>query len=270
MKIDINPDWWKTLFDDIYLLTDARSVGDNQITRQEVDVFSELLPLRKSDLILDLCGGHGRHSLELYRRGFQGCTVLDFSETLLERGRAAAAERGCTIGFIQGDATATGLPEAGFDHVLILGNSLGYLPQATDDLRILNEANRLLKPGGGLLIDVTDGSLVRSQFKPNAWHEIDGQFVVCRERELDEDRIRAREVVICKDRGLIRDRNYAIRIYDPEGLSSLVKAAGFTEVITHRGFSPRSGTGDYGFMNHRVLTTALKKDKKMGNPADSP
>ncbi len=69
MTIQVDPDWWKTLFDDIYLLTDARSVCDEEITRREVDLICELLPIRPDHKILDLCGGHGRHSLELAARG---------------------------------------------------------------------------------------------------------------------------------------------------------------------------------------------------------
>ncbi len=37
MKVD--PDWWKKLFDDIYLVTDARSVCDDDITGREVDLI---------------------------------------------------------------------------------------------------------------------------------------------------------------------------------------------------------------------------------------
>ncbi len=33
MTIDVDPDWWKTLFDEVYLMTDARSIGDEVITR---------------------------------------------------------------------------------------------------------------------------------------------------------------------------------------------------------------------------------------------
>ncbi len=77
MPIEVDPDWWKTMFDDVYLLTDARSVCDETLTRLEVDVVCELLPIKSSHNILDLCGGHGRHSFELYRRGFSSCTLLD-------------------------------------------------------------------------------------------------------------------------------------------------------------------------------------------------
>jgi D-alanine-D-alanine ligase len=256
MSFEVNPDWWKSLFDEVYLLTDARSVDDAEVTRREVDVLCELLPLQPEHQILDLCGGQGRHSLELSRRGYGACTVLDYSEVLLERGRQKANGNGCSIRFIQGDAAQTELPDAEFDHVMILGNSLGYLPQTTDDLRIMTEARRMLKPEGYLLLDITDGAIIRERFNPNAWHEIEEDIVVCRQRELDEEGVKVREVVLCKERGLIRDQTYAIRTYSPERLQSLVCDAGFSDVNIHRNFSPQMGEGDYGFMNHRLLLTA--------------
>jgi len=259
MGIDVSPDWWQSLFDEIYLITDARSVCDAEVTRREVDVFCELLSLRPSDRILDLCGGQGRHSLELCARGYGECTVLDYSEILLEHGRAAAAVQDSRVKFVQGDASDTGLPGEGFDHVLLLGNSIGYFADADGDLRILEEARRLLRPGGRLLVDVTDGARVRETFRPNAWHEIEEDIVVCRQRELDGKCIRAREMVISKDEGLVRDRTYAIRIYDPAVLEELMQRAGFDVVDLRRGFSPRDGDGDYGFMDHRLLVTVKKR-----------
>jgi len=262
MKIDVTPDWWKTLFDEVYLLTDARSVCNDDVTRREIDVICELLPLQEADSILDLCGGHGRHSLELARRGYPQCTVLDYSQVLLERGRAAAEQIGCPVAFVQGDATATGLPEGTYDHALILGNSLGYMPEAVNDLQIMQETLRLLKPGGCLLVDVTDGIVVREKFSPNAWHEIEGKIIVCRQRELVDNFIRAREVVLCKDQGLVRDQSYAIRLYAPETLEALVDEAGFSDIFIHRGFSAQGKDGDYGFMNHRLIITARKPEDR--------
>jgi D-alanine-D-alanine ligase len=258
MKIDVKPDWWKTLFDDVYLQTDARSVCNAEVTRSEVDFICSSLPIKPTDIILDLCGGQGRHSLELARRGFIGCTVLDYSQVLLEHGRAEAAKMRACVHFVHGDATSTCLPDLTYDHVLILGNSLGYLPETVDDLRILKEAFRLLKPGGWLLVDVTDGAVVRKQFNPNSWHEIGGKIVVCRQRELSDNLIRAREIVLCKERGLVRDQCYAIRLYAPDTLEALTGEAGFADVLVRRGFSVQEKSGDYGFMNHRLIITARK------------
>jgi D-alanine-D-alanine ligase len=258
MKIDVNPDWWKTLFDEVYLKTDARSVCDEDITRREVDAVCGLLPLRLDHTIVDLCGGQGRHSLELARRGFEQCTVLDYSHVLLEYGREKAQASGVQVTFVQGDATSTRLPAETYDHVLILGNSLGYMPEDVDDLRIMQEALRLLKPGGYLLVDVTDGAVVRDKFNPNAWHEVEDTIVVCRQRQLTDNFIRAREIVMCKQQGLMRDQSYAIRLYSSKCLEDLVARAGYTKTSIQSGFSSHQKEGDYGFMNHRLLLTAQK------------
>ena len=260
MKIDVNPEWWKTLFDEVYLKTDARSVCDDEITSREVDAVCGLLPLKHDDAIVDLCGGQGRHSLELARRGFQRCTVLDYSHALLAHGRETAEASGVQVTFVQGDATSTRLPGQSYDHVLVLGNSLGYMSENVDDLRIMQEAMRLLKPGGRLLLDVTDGAVVREKFVPNAWHEVEETIVVCRQRQLTDNFIRAREVVMCKEQGLMRDQNYAIRLYSSQCLDALVTEAGFLDIFIQSGFSSHSKEGDYGFMNHRLLLTARKPD----------
>jgi D-alanine-D-alanine ligase len=258
MTIEVDPDWWKTLFDEVYLLTDARSVCDPEITKREVDVICELLPIQEGHRVLDLCGGQGRHSVELCSRGIGGCTVLDYSNYLIDYGRKQALHLDGSISFIQADARDTGLPSESFDHLLIMGNSLGYLPDPDDDRRILAEAHRLLKPGGCILIDVTDGESVKAGLNPNAWHEIGDDIVVCRERELIDDTIHAREVVISKDKGIIREGTYAIRLYEPETLAALVTDAGFGHVKIITDFSPREGEGDYGCMNHRMIVTARK------------
>ena len=92
MSLKIDPDWWKTMFDDVYLLTDARSVCNNDITRMEVNIICELLPMDFTHDILDLCGGHGRHSFELYSRGYRNCTILDYSQYLIEHAMSQAED----------------------------------------------------------------------------------------------------------------------------------------------------------------------------------
>jgi D-alanine-D-alanine ligase len=258
MSIDVDPEWWKTLFDDVYLITDARSVNDETITRQEVALFASLIPIRPDDRILDLCGGHGRHALELCRRGCCGGTVLDYSQALLDVGARAAAEMRYPIRFVQGDARRTGLPAETFEHVLILGNSLGYIMEPEADLHILKESRRLLKPDGWILIDVSDGDAARSKTAPQAWHEIGDDVVVCRQRELHEGRICARELVLSKGNGLIRDRTYCIRLYGAADLADLVTRAGFVDVQVHTEASVIGSDIDVGCMNHRLAVTARR------------
>ena len=230
MTIDVDPDWWKTLFDDVYLVTDSRTIDNDRVTRQEIDLFRQLVPLRSDDRILDLCGGHGRHALELCQRGFRNCTVLDYSHALLEIGKRNASRQGLPIGFIRADARFAALADAVYDHVLILGNSLGYIQEPHADLSILQESWRLLKPRGYLLLDVTDGEAVNASITPFTWHEIGKDMVVCRQREIRDRRVCAREMVLSKTRGLIRDKTYCIRLYRADDLATLLTRVGFEAV----------------------------------------
>jgi len=258
MTIEVDPDWWKSLFDEVYLVTDSRSVDDDRVTRLEIDIFTALVPMRSRDRILDLCGGHGRHSLELYSRGFLDCTVLDYSKALIDIGKNRAAEKGYAIAFMQGDARHTDMESATFDHVLILGNSLGYIADYDADLLILKECARLLKPGGWLLLDVTDGESVRMKISPQAWHQIGDDIVVCREREVSNGVISAREIVLSKARGMIRDKTYRIRLYGEDDIAALVRSAGFDDIQVHTNASAMTRTDDVGCMNHRLVATARK------------
>ncbi len=260
MSIKVDPGWWKTLFDEVYLLTDARSVCDEKLTRRETDVVCDLIPLEMHHRILDLCGGQGRHSMELSSRGFSSCTVLDYSQYLIDVGMEMASRSGCKVEFLQGDARETGLAGSSYDHVLILGNSIGYLPCSDDDSRILMEAYRLLKPGSWILVDVADGEQVRDSLNPNAWHEIDEDIVVCRTRQIEGGSVLAREVVVSKEKGLIRDQSYCIRYFEAETLRDMMIGAGFETVRVHRDFKLHDKEGDYGFMNRRMIVTAKKPE----------
>ena len=61
--VSAEENWWMSIFDDVYLQTDARSVCDDQLTREEVDFLENGPKISKRWQILDLCGGQGRHAL---------------------------------------------------------------------------------------------------------------------------------------------------------------------------------------------------------------
>lgn len=264
-NIKVDPDWWMHLFDDVYLCTDARSVCDPELTRREVDLFLSLLPIEADHRILDLCGGHGRHSLEFRGRGFNRCSLLDYSEVLVDHARHSSQALQLPLDCHCGDARATGFAADSFDHVLILGNSLGYIAEPGADDLILSEAYRVLCPGGWILVDITDGAAVRSRFRPNAWHEIGEDMVICRDRELLSDRIHAREMVVSKKTGLIRDQTYAIRLYDRHTLVDLLHRTGFEQTRVITDFSSHKQEGDFGFMNHRMVGVGRKPSARAGN-----
>src|SRR6201998_623849 len=62
-------DWWRTLFNALYLETDGDVFENDRNTSEEVDLLIRTVGLERNDRILALCCGQGRHSLELGWRG---------------------------------------------------------------------------------------------------------------------------------------------------------------------------------------------------------
>jgi len=256
--VKINPNWWKTLFDETYLLTDARSVCDNELTCWEVDFLEQALKFEKSSPILDLCGGQGRHSLELSRRGFKDVTVLDYSNFLINQGKESAQREGLKTIFIQSDARNTGLPDQRYKFIIIMANSFGYFIDEKEDEKVLREVFRLLMPGGFLLLDLPNKEYVLKNFSPQSWHKANEEIVVCRQRTLKEDVILGREMVISKIQGLIRDETYCARLYSPEKISELFRSVGFSSITIQKDFVSHKKKGDYGSMTNRIIVIAQR------------
>mgnify|MGYP000688796065 CR=1 FL=1 len=99
---------------------------------------------------------------------------------------------------------------------------------------------------------------VSTKIAPHAWHEIGDDVVVCRQREIREPFICAREIVMSKTDGVIRDQSYAIRIYDAADVSNLLAESGFNCIDIRTEFSPHAAKGDYGFMNNRMIAVGQK------------
>ncbi len=258
MNIHVDNNWWKELFDEIYLLTDARSVCDEKLTGQEVNFLEETLDWDKSAPILDLCGGQGRHSLELSRRGYMNVTVLDYSGYLVDLGKKRAREEGLNTIFAQGDARNTGLGGQSFQFIIIMASSFGYFDNEDENKKILNEAFRLLMPGGTLLLDLPDRDYVLKNFRPFSCHKVNEDITVGRERELGDDIIYTRETVMSQKGGCIRNRTYCTRLYSPEKISGLLYSVGFSSITCQRDFMSREAEGDYGCMTNRMIVVAKR------------
>lgn len=256
----VYPTWWRNIFNSLYLKTDGDVVEDQRITNEEVDQFLSILKISPEDRILDLCCGQGRHSLELSRRGFKFIEGLDRSHYLIQRAKKQTMKEGLDVRFREGDARKLAYAPDTFDVVMILGNSFGYFETIEDDLRVLKEVFRVLKPWGRLLIDVADGGYLRENFQPRSWEWIDRKLFVCRERSLslDEQRLISREVITNVEKGVIADQFYAERLYSKESLPHILKSAGFNDIIFHCEFSPDSERNqDLGMMERRLIVTSV-------------
>ncbi len=252
-------DWWRRLFNSIYLKTDGDVVENHANTGREVDLLVQCAGLEPNDRVLDLCCGQGRHCLELSRRGFRHVTGVDRSRYLIRLARRRAKSDGLNITFHEGDARRFRIAADSFHCVAILGNSFGYFEREEDDRRVLDAVARVLGPLGTLVMDLVDGDWMRAHFEPRSWEWIDQNHMVCRERSLSGDgtRLISREVVVHCDRGVIVDQFYAERLYSREQIGNLLEEAGFHSIRDHGSVLAESDRNqDLGMMAHRMFLTA--------------
>jgi SAM-dependent methyltransferase len=174
--------WYEEFFDQDYLKTYERALSTER-TQREVAFVCQTLGLGPGDEVLDLCCGHGRHSIELAVRGLQ-VTGLDLNEGLLDQARNGADERGLVLDLVHGDMRAIPF-RSRFDAVINMFSSFGYLESEEDDLRALTGVRDALKVGGGLLLDMINREWVISNYVENEWREDDSGALVLEHREID-------------------------------------------------------------------------------------
>jgi D-alanine-D-alanine ligase len=258
----VRSDWWRNIFNYLYLKTDADVVDDRDITSREIDLIINTLNLTPQHRILDLACGQGRHTLELARRGFENVEGLDRSHYLIQKAKSRARKESLTVKLREGDARKIPVPPDSFDFVLILGNSFGYFESPHEDRRVLEEVFRVMKPWGQVLLDVADGEYLREHFEPRSWEWIDKKYFVCRERSLaaDRNRLISREVITHVEKGVLADQFYAERLYTKESLDKLINQSGFSNITFHGELVPKSKRDqDLGMMKIRLLATATAK-----------
>lgn len=266
-------DWWRSLFNSVYLKTDGDVVENDNNTVQEVELLVRAAALEKADRVLDLCCGQGRHSLELARKGFGNVTGVDRSRYLIRLARKRAKQSGLAVTFQEGDARKFRLPESTFDCVVLMGNSFGYFDREEDDTLVLEAVKRVLRSAGTIAMDLTDGDWLRRNFERRSWEWIDQNHFVCRERSLTEDgtRLVSREVVVHAERGVIVDQFYAERLYSREMIGELLDRVGFTAIRDHGSVSTESDRNqDLGMMAQRLFLTAQAPRKAIPTSKKGP
>jgi SAM-dependent methyltransferase len=97
--------------------------------------------------ILDYGCGYGRNLHALYERGFHNGLGVDFAEAMVERGRGLHPRLDLRVV----DGPPLDEPDGSFDLVLLFA-VLTCIPGDDDQQAVIDEACRLLRPGGLLYI----------------------------------------------------------------------------------------------------------------------
>lgn len=130
------------------VMNDAMSMGVHRIWK---DAMMDWLAPRKGMKLLDVAGGTGDISFRFLKRAGGGhATVFDMTQSMLDEGRkrAEAESMQDSLNWVCGDAMALPFEDNTFDAYTI---SFG-IRNVTRIQDAINEAYRVLKPGGRLLV----------------------------------------------------------------------------------------------------------------------
>lgn len=130
------------------IMNDVMSVGIHRIWK---DAMMDWLAPRAGQRLLDVAGGTGDVSFRFLKRaGNAHATVLDLTEPMLVEGRkrAEATQKADQLDWVVGDAMKLPFDDSTFDVYTI---SFG-IRNVTRPQEALNEAYRVLKPGGRLMV----------------------------------------------------------------------------------------------------------------------
>lgn len=196
-------------------------------TITEVNFVEKTLNLELEMKILDIPCGHGRHSVELAKRGYS-VTGLELNRFFLSEAQKQAETVGVSVQFKQSDMREINFNNE-FDVALNLFTAMGYFDNDEDDVKFISGVYRALKPNGQFLIDFINFTYIIRIFKNKDWCELSNGTLLLTERKHDlirgcnlDCRSKIRNGVISNS------KTTSLRVYTTKELISMAENVGFT------------------------------------------
>lgn len=222
-----------------------------EVAQAEADEIIALTDAGPGDL-LDMCCGPGRHSLAFAKRGFR-VTGVDATAFLLDRARERGEAEDVTVEWVESDMRKFVRPES-FDLSINLFTSFGFFEDPGDNLAVLENVRRSLRPGGSFVLDVLGKEVLARKFQAmDAQESADGELVVQRRRVVDDwTRIETDWMFISDE----RTRHFGIQlwIYSGQELRQLLFEAGFDAVELYGDLAG----GPYDTAADRLIAVAVR------------
>lgn len=138
---------------------------DKKEAARLVKLLEAELPLSSTSKILDLGCGRGRHSINLYNKGYN-VTGIDLSEQAIKKAREKARKQGLEDLTFKVRDMRDPLPET-FDAIVNLFTTFGYFESDEENAGVFDSVEKMLKPGGIFVQDFLNAEKVRKSFSPS-------------------------------------------------------------------------------------------------------
>lgn len=174
--------WIDEFFGQAYLDTYLEMLTPER-TQKEVDLIEKALDLKKEDRILDLASGHGRHAIELARRGYRNVLGLDYTPVFIEKAKKDAEAAGVKVELALGDMRALKF-ENEFDAIYNYFSAMFFFSDEVNQ-GILDGVARALKPGGRFLWEGLNRDWIVRNYVAREWWQVKDGPRVLEERRFD-------------------------------------------------------------------------------------
>lgn len=245
--------WFEELFDETYF-----EVYGSGLDRApaEVGFIERVLALPEGSAILDLACGHGRHAVELARRGYE-VAGLDLSRTLLGKAVEMARQAGVRVEFIEEDMRA--VPEtwaARFDAVINCFTAWGYFETDAENEKVIEAVARSLKLSGRFFLDTINREHIIRDFRPRMWQESPEGVASLDETRLDLTRGRAEttRTLIYPD-GRRRKQRISVRLFTLAEVRAMLARHNLAVRETYGDWQG----GEYGIDARRMIALAERE-----------
>jgi ubiquinone/menaquinone biosynthesis C-methylase UbiE len=217
---------WDALFSDFYLRLHATGERAGEAEDQALAAV-RLAACPDGGDVLDVACGFGRHAVPLARAGYRVVGV-DRSEPLLAEARRRA-DVGAGPELIRADYRALPLPGGRFDAALNLFSSLGYLGDE-EDVDVLREIHRVLRPGGRLVVETMHRDALVSGWRDQDWRLLGEGRLLLEQRTFDAaSGVAQTTQTIIERTGERESRSFSVRVYTATELLVMLGRAGFAE-----------------------------------------
>lgn len=132
---------------------------------QLATLIENQIPASDYSHLLDLGCGRGRHSITLAKLGYH-MTGIDLSEEAIKKARRLSSDDQLkNIEFFVGDMRDP--IDRTFDAVLNLFTTFGYFLDDSENVDVIKNVHRMLKPGGLFMQDFLNSELVQKSLVPS-------------------------------------------------------------------------------------------------------
>jgi len=163
---------------------------------------------------------------------------LDYSRDLLALARKRGT--GSRLRYTQGDMRVLPAKWSGrFDAVANLFTSFGFFAEPADDVNVIQEFARVLKPGGVLIWHGGNRDGVMAKFLARDWWQTRDGTLIGHERSFDPLSGKLTVYTAWSGPKGAGNREHAIRLYTPTRLAELCAAAGLIVDEAYDSFNDR-------------------------------